>query len=159
MVTFCPFSKGLFVSFLSGSYITSHATRCYLFSAPGNILKWYTNLLFKYLHLKCYFVTLLPRPFCNNTKNGGINCKSMENQSYIKLVSKTIREKVVHDDNDNNNNNNNRDETSVPSHFTLHFTNCNVIQWPIVTCVQVLTVKCKMQWILVFWEYNMVLLI
>ena len=68
MVTFCPFSKGLFVSFLSASYITSHATKCYLFSASGNIFEWYTSLLFKYLHLKCYFVTLLPRPFLQQHK-------------------------------------------------------------------------------------------
>ena len=32
---------------------------------------------------------------------GGKNCKSAENQSYIKLDIKTIREKVAHDDNDN----------------------------------------------------------
>ena len=156
MVTFCPFSKGLFVSFLSASYITSHATRCYLFSASSNIFKWYTSLPFKHLHRKCYFVTLLPLPFLQQHKRGGKNCKSAENQSYIKLVSKTIREKVVHDDNDNNNNN--RDETTVPSYFTLHFTNCNAMRWQIATYVRVLTVKCKMQWILVFWEYNMVLL-
>ena len=74
--------------------------------------------------LLCYFVTLLPRPFLQQHKRGGKNCKSAENQSYTKLDPKTIREKVAHDDN----NNNNRDETTVPSHFTLHFINCNVIQ-------------------------------
>ena len=80
--------------------------------------------------LLCYFVTLLPRPFLQQHKRGGKNCRSVENQSYIKPDPKTIREKVAHDDNDNNNNNNNnnRDETTVPSHFTLHFTNCNAIQ-------------------------------
>ena len=155
MVTFCPFSMGLFVSFLSAPYITSHVTKCYLFSAPGNILKWYTSLLFKYLHLKCYFVTLLPRPFLQQHKRGGKDCKSAENQSYIRQDLETIREKVAHDDNDNNNNN--RDETTVPSHFTLHFINFNAIRWLTVVYVQVLTVKCKMQWILFFesiiWYY------
>ena len=71
--------------------------------------------------LLCYFVT---SSFFATTQKGGKNCKSAENQSYIKPDPKTIREKVAHDDNDNNNNNNNRDETTVPSHFTLHFTNC-----------------------------------
>ena len=139
MVTFCPFSKGLLVSFLSDSFITSHARKCYLFSALGNIFKWHTSLLFKYFQLKCYFVTLLPRPFLQQHKWDGKYCKSTENQSYIRLDPETIREKVAHDDNDNNNNNNNnnnnRDETTVPSHFTLHFTNCNVIQWPTVIYV------------------------
>ena len=73
---------------------------------------------------ECYFVTLLPRPFLQQHKRGGKDCKSAENQSYIRQDLETIREKVAHDDNDNNN----RDETTVPSHFTLHFTNCNVIQ-------------------------------
>ena len=68
--------------------------------------------------LLCYFVT---SSFFATTQKGGKNCKSAENQSYIKPDPKTIREKVAHDDNDNNNNN--RDETTVPSHFTLHFTN------------------------------------
>ena len=120
LVTFCPFSKGLFVTFLSGSYITSHATKCYLFSASGNILKWYTSLLFKYFQLKCYFVTLLPRPFCNNTKGTESIVKVWKSSRISNLTTKTIREKVAHDDNDNNN----RDETTVPSHFTLHFTYC-----------------------------------
>ena len=67
--------------------------------------------------LLCYLVT---SSFFATTQKGGKNCKSAENQSYIKPDPKTIREKVAHDDN----NNNNRDETTVPSHFTLHFTNC-----------------------------------
>ena len=83
------------------------------------------SLLSPYTTLLCYFVT---SSFFATTQKGGKNCKSAENQSYIKPDPKTIREKVAHDDNDNNNNNNNRDETTVPSHFTLHFTNCNVIQ-------------------------------
>ena len=74
--------------------------------------------------LLCYFVTLLPRPFLQQHKWDGKNCKRAENQSYIKPDHKTIRERMAHDDNDNNN----RDATTVPSHFTLHFTNCNVIQ-------------------------------
>ena len=155
MVTFCPFSKGLLVSFLSDSFITSHATRCYLISASGNIFKWHTSLLFKYLRLKCYFVTLLPRPFLQQHKRAERIVKVRKISRISNQTTKTIRARVAHDDN----NNNNRDETTVPSHFTLHFTNCNAIQWPIVTYVQVLTVKCKMQWILVFREYNMVLLI
>ena len=67
---------------------------------------------------------MLPRPFLQRHKRDRKNCKSAENQSYIKPDPKTIREKVAHDDNDNNNNNNNRDETTVSSHFTLHFTYC-----------------------------------
>ncbi len=90
--------------------------------------------------LLCYFVT---SSIFATTQKGGKNCKSAENQSYIKPDPKTIREKVAHDDNDNNNNN--RDETTVPSHFTLHFTNCNAIRSSTTIYVQVLTVKCKMQ--------------
>ena len=75
--------------------------------------------------LLCYFVT---SSILQQHKMCGKNCKRTENQPYIKLDSKTIREKVAHDDNDNNNNNNNRDEPTVSSHFTLHFTNCNAIR-------------------------------
>ena len=67
--------------------------------------------------LLCYLVT---SSFLQQHKWGGKDCRSAENQSYIEPDPKTIREKVAHDDNDNNN----RDETTVPSHFTLHFTNC-----------------------------------
>ena len=77
--------------------------------------------------LTLYNVTLLPSYLVlfATTQKGGKNCKSAENQSYIKPDPKTIREKVEHDDNDNNNNNNNnnRDETTVPSHFTYCMAN------------------------------------
>ena len=144
MVTFCPFSKGLFVSFLSASYITSHATKCYLFSALGNIFEWYTSLLFKYLHSKCYFVTLLPRPFLRQHKRGWKNCKRAENQSYIKLDLKTIREQVAHDDNDN------RCETLFTpiSHSISQI--AKQTRWPTATYVLMWNVKCEMQWFWVF---------
>ena len=64
--------------------------------------------------LLCYFVT---SSFFATTQKGGKNCKSAENQSYIKPDPKTIREKVAHDDNDNNN----RDETTVHTLFHIPF--------------------------------------
>ena len=153
MVTFCPFSMGLFVSFLSASHITSHATKCYLFSASGNIFEWYTSLLFKYLHLKCYFVTLLPRPFLQQHKRAerivevrkSVVYQTRPQEQFVKkwhMMTITIGMRPL-----------------FPPilHSILHI--AWQMRWPIATYVEVLTVKCKMQWILVFWEYNMVLLI
>ena len=159
MVTFSPFSKGLFVSFLSASYITSHATKCYLFSASGNIFKWHTSLLFKHFQLKCYFVTLLPRPFCNNTKGAERivevwKINRISNQTPKQFVKKwhmmtmTITITITIGM---------RPLFPLILHSILQI--AMQMRWPTATYVQVLTVKCKMQWILVFWEYNMVLLI
>ena len=155
MVTFCSFSKGLFVSFLSASYITSHATKCYLFSALGNIFEWYTSLLFKYLRLKYYFVTLLPRPFLQQHKRAERIVKvrkinRISNQTPKQFVKKwhmmtmTITIGM-------------RPLFPPILRSILHI--AWQIQWLTAIYVQVLTVKCKMQWILAFWEYNMVLLI
>ena len=72
------------------------------------------SLLSPYTTLLCYFVT---SSFLQQHKRGGKNCKRTENQPYIKLDSKTIREKVANDDNDNNN----RDETTVHTLFHIPF--------------------------------------
>ena len=60
---------------------------------------------------------MLPRPFLQQHKWDGKNCKRAENQSYIKPDHKTIRERMAHDDNDNNN----RDETTVHTLFHIPF--------------------------------------